>query len=70
MTTFEGEEHPDIADTYTNIAHNHFHLKEYNEALLHYQKAIDIRSTVYGKDHSKTDDISKQITLCMKLCAK
>jgi tetratricopeptide (TPR) repeat protein len=46
-----GEEHPNTAITYNNIALVYFHQGEYAKALEWYQKAITIYEKVQGKEH-------------------
>jgi len=49
-----GEEHPDTADSYHNLAYNLDAQGKYPEAEKGYRKALDIRRQVLGEDHPDT----------------
>jgi tetratricopeptide (TPR) repeat protein len=46
-----GEEHPDVADSYHNIGDAYNEQGEYAKALEHFEKALAIRMKVYGEEH-------------------
>ncbi len=52
--TVLGEEHPDTATTYNDIAFVYDSKGEYDKALEWFQKALIIRETILGKEHPDT----------------
>ena len=49
-----GEEHPNMATTYNNLAVVYADQGNYKEALKYYRKALVIKEKVLGEDHPKT----------------
>ena len=46
-----GENHPDVAASYSNIGLAYYSLGDYDKALEYYNKAHDIRLDVFGENH-------------------
>ena len=51
---FYGDEHPDTAEVYQQMADIYQDLNKFSEALTLYNKALEIREKVLGKDHPDT----------------
>ena len=52
-----GQEHPDVADSYENIAANQGMLQQYSQAIEMATKAYDIKLKVLGPDHPSTKQL-------------
>ena len=51
-----GDDHPDVATTYNNMALVYTKQGKYNEALAMYEKALSIRLKKLGDDHPRVAD--------------
>ena len=58
-----GEEHPDTAASYNNIANMYYVKGEYDHALEYHEKALAIREKVLGKEHPDTATSYNNIAL-------
>ena len=47
-----GEDHADVATSYSNLASVYNHLGEYNQAKELHEKALTIRKEIFGEDHA------------------
>jgi len=54
-------DHPDIAETYNDIAVIYFLKGEYSKALEWYQQALDITKIMQGKEHPNTATVCRNI---------
>ena len=57
-----GPEHPDVGDTYYNMADLFNKQEDWSEALKYYESSLSIFIKVYGDDQSKVLDCQEQIT--------
>ena len=46
-----GQDHPDVASSYNNIGNVYDHQGKYEEALVQYRRALEIKIRVFGQDH-------------------
>ena len=61
------EDHPDVADTYNNIAIVYKKQGKYEEALEYYNKALTIYINKLGEDHPYTKLTQNNIRICKNL---
>ena len=55
-TNVFGEDHPNVATSYNNLASGYYRLAEYNKAKELHEKALIIRTNNFGEDHA---DVAK-----------
>ena len=51
---FFGKNHPETADSYTNIGYAQMELQDPTSALESHQRALDIRIMLFGENHPET----------------
>merc|ERR1711965_254410 len=61
-----GNDHPDVARTYNNMALVYDSQGKYDEALEHYNKSLEIRLKKLGNDHPDVADTKYNIALLYK----
>ena len=59
-----GENHSDVATSYNSIGLVYENLGEPEKALEFYQKALNIRLQVYGKNHPNVQSVLKSLITC------
>ena len=63
-------DHPDVAASYNNIANIYDDQGKYEDALVQYQKALEIQTRVFGSDHPDVADSKENIGLVFQKMTK
>ena len=61
-----GQDHPDVATSYNNIGLVHESLGDFEKALFHHEKALEIRTRAFGQDHRDVASSKENIGLLFK----
>jgi tetratricopeptide (TPR) repeat protein len=62
-----GEEHPNVATTYNNMAMVYWKQEDYPQALEHYGKCLKIQLEKLGEEHPHTKGTQEAIELLKRL---
>ena len=61
-----GEDHADVASSYSHLASVYCSLEEYNQAKELYERALSIRKKIFGEDDKYVEIIRSELALVNK----